>query len=126
MGPAPEKLAGFFTNLKEKMASPDLATVLQREGPPPEVSAKTSVRDAVLLMKETKSTAVLVMDPHEHSLAGIFTTKDVCLRVLAQGLDPSTTSIVRVMTPRPDTASEDMTVKDALRKMHGTCSLFAF
>ena len=59
------------------------------------------------------------MDPHEHSLAGIFTTKDVCLRVLAQGLDPATTSIVRVMTPRPDTASEDMTVKDALRKMHG-------
>ena len=114
-----EHMMNFFTNLKNKMSSPDLATVLEREGPPPEVSARTSVRDAVMLMKQTKSTAVLVMEPHGNGLAGIFTSKDVVLRVLAQGLEPATTSIVRVMTPRPDTANESMTVKDALRKMHG-------
>jgi len=109
----------LLASLQEKVSSPDLATVLQTSGPIPEVSVKTSVRDAVVLMKNLKTTGVLVLHPSTKDLAGIFTSKDVVLRVLAQGLDPATTSIVRVMTPRPDTACETMTVKEALRQMHG-------
>lgn len=52
-------------------------------------------------------------------LTGIFTTKDICLRVLATNeLDPRSTSVVRVMTPHPDCGSELMTVRAALDKMH--------
>lgn len=81
------------------------------------VGCKTSVRDAARTMKECKQTAVLVFDNDE--LAGIFTTKDIVLRVLAPGdIDPKSTSVVRMMTPSPSCGSESMTVKDALKKMH--------
>jgi len=40
------------------------------------------------------------------------------LRVIAAGLDATRCSVVRVMTPHPDTAPPTMTVHDALKKMH--------
>jgi len=49
---------------------------------------------------------------------GIFTSKDVVLRVLAAGLDPSATKILAVMTPHPETVSRTTTVVEALRMMH--------
>ncbi|KAG1414329.1 hypothetical protein G6F57_023836 [Rhizopus arrhizus] len=69
------------------------------------------------MMKEYHTTAVLVND--REGLAGIFTTKDIVLRVIAAGLNPENCSVVRVMTPHPDTAPPSMTIMDALRKMHG-------
>ena len=39
-------------------------------------------------MKENHTTAVLVQD--QGSITGIFTSKDVVLRVIAPGLDPAT------------------------------------
>ena len=68
-------------------------------------------------MRKNKVSAVLVMD--EARLLGIFTTKDIVLRVLASALDPATTTVIRVQTPHPDTVQEDLTMLDALRKMHG-------
>jgi CBS domain-containing protein len=54
-------------------------------------------------------------------IAGIFTSKDVVLRVIAAGLDAQRCSVVRVMTPHPDTAPPTTTVQDALKKMHSEC-----
>jgi signal-transduction protein with cAMP-binding, CBS, and nucleotidyltransferase domain len=48
-------------------------------------------------MKDSRQTAVLVYDT-DRNLSGIFTTKDICLRVIAPNdLDPKNTSVVRVM-----------------------------
>jgi len=47
-------------------------------------------------MKAHHSTGVLILDDEER-LVGIFTTKDIVLRVIATSLDPSTTTVVRVM-----------------------------
>lgn len=47
---------------------------------------------------------------------------DIVLRVIAAQLEPSNCSVVRVMTPHPDTAPSSMTIMDALRKMHGMLS----
>ena len=65
----------------------------------PEVTMKASVKDAALVMKEHHQTAVLVLSAGEKEdrVAGILTTKDIVLRVLAANLDPNTTSAVRVM-----------------------------
>lgn len=41
------------------------------------------------------------------------------LRVIAAGLAPENCSVVRVMTPHPDTASPSTSILDALKKMHG-------
>ena len=53
-----------------------------------------------------------------YRIAGIFTSKDIVLRVIAAGLEPSRCSLVRVMTPHPDVAPPTMTVQDALKKMY--------
>ncbi|KAJ3227689.1 hypothetical protein HK099_000794 [Clydaea vesicula] len=88
-----------------------------------EVSVKASVRDAAKVMKERHHTAVLVLNhstdgPEFDKLGGIFTTKDVVLRVIAAGLDPATTSVIRVMTPHPDSVTVNTTILDALKKLH--------
>jgi hypothetical protein len=67
-------------------------------------------------MKENHTTAVLVQD--QGQITGIFTSKDVVLRVIAPDLDPANCSVIRVMTPHPDFAPLDMSIQQALRKMH--------
>eukprot|EP00158_Paraphelidium_tribonemae_P005952 Partr_v1_DN27602_c0_g1_i1_m64641 putative domain-containing protein len=115
------EVSKWFDDWSSKMVEPDLSSVVDFGAVTvPEVGFKTSVRDAVLLMRDCRQTAVIVADSAAgNELAGIFTTKDVCLRVLAPNeLDPKSTSVVRVMTPHPDYAVDSMTVQAALKKMH--------
>ncbi|KAJ3207126.1 hypothetical protein HDU82_004053 [Entophlyctis luteolus] len=105
---------------------PELHTVLSKNdisgtGEIPEVSIKASVRDAAKVMKQFHQTAVLVLSSAisgEEKLAGIFTTKDIVLRVIAASLDPAVTSVVRVMTPHPDSLDSSATILDGLKKLH--------
>ena len=83
----------------------------------PEVSIKANVRDAAKAMKASHGTAVLVMSANEGEVSGIFTTKDIVLRVIAASLDPSNTSVVRVMTPHPDSVNQQTTILEALKKL---------
>ncbi|KAF9583163.1 hypothetical protein BGW38_010121 [Lunasporangiospora selenospora] len=107
----------YMENLREKMMCPDLNSVLDGS-PAAEVSVKATVREAAKLMKERRVTAVLVMDQNGIDIAGIFTSKDIVLRVIAAQLEPSNCTVVRVMTPHPDTAPPSMSIMEALRKMH--------
>ncbi|KAI9247721.1 hypothetical protein BDA99DRAFT_446670 [Phascolomyces articulosus] len=128
----PDQLVQYMNTLKEKMVCPHLSTLLD---PPPsyngqddeepnnnnnhavvQVSVKAHVRDVAKLMKEYRTTSVLVMD--HGGLAGIFTTKDIVLRVIAAGLVPDNCSVIRVMTPHPDTATTSTSILEALKKMH--------
>ncbi|KAJ8063703.1 hypothetical protein OCU04_007568 [Sclerotinia nivalis] len=111
----PQQIIQYVEALRSKMSGPTLESVLTGI-PPTTVTVRTSVREAAALMKENHTTAVLVQDGG--SITGIFTSKDVVLRVIAPGLDPSNCSVVRVMTPHPDFAPMDMTIQAALRKMH--------
>ncbi|ROV95634.1 hypothetical protein VSDG_05327 [Cytospora chrysosperma] len=111
----PQQIIQYVEALRMKMSGPTLESVLNGE-PPVTVSVRTSVREAAAAMKEHHTTAVLVTD--NGSITGIFTSKDVVLRVIAPGLDPATCSVVRVMTPHPDFAPIDMSIQSALRKMH--------
>lgn len=113
----PQQIIQYVEAIRQKMSGPTLESVLTGL-PPVTVSVRTSVKEAAALMKENHTTAVLVQD--QGSITGIFTSKDVVLRVIAAGLDPSTCSVVRVMTPHPDFAPMDMSIQAALRKMHGT------
>ncbi|KIX07057.1 uncharacterized protein Z518_05034 [Rhinocladiella mackenziei CBS 650.93] len=111
----PQQIIQYVEALRQKMSGPTLESVLNGL-PPTTVSVRTSVKEAAQLMKENHTTAVLVQD--QGSITGIFTSKDVVLRVIAPGLDPSNCSVVRVMTPHPDFAPTDMSIQAALRKMH--------
>jgi CBS domain-containing protein len=112
----PQQIIQYVEAIRQKMSGPTLESVLTGL-PPTTVSVRTSVKEAASLMKENHTTAVLVQD--NGSITGIFTSKDVVLRVIAAGLDPMTCSVVRVMTPHPDFAPMDMSIQSALRKMHG-------
>ncbi|EFW20087.1 hypothetical protein D8B26_003460 [Coccidioides posadasii str. Silveira] len=111
----PQQIIQYVEALRQKMSGPTLESVLNGL-PPITVSVRTSVKDAAALMREHHTTALLVQD--QGSITGIFTSKDVVLRVIAPGLDPATCSVVRVMTPHPDFAPTDMSIQAALRKMH--------
>ncbi|PGH27553.1 hypothetical protein AJ80_00794 [Polytolypa hystricis UAMH7299] len=111
----PQQIIQYVEALRQKMSGPTLESVLNGL-PPTTVSVRTSVKEAAALMKENHTTALLVQD--QGSITGIFTSKDVVLRVIAPGLDPATCSVVRVMTPHPDFAPTDMSIQAALRKMH--------
>ncbi|KAI8073949.1 hypothetical protein BC940DRAFT_289605 [Gongronella butleri] len=110
----PVQLVQYMEVLREKMACPDMTTVMDLR--PVEVNYKVNVREIAKMMKECHTTAVLVMK--RHNLTGIFTTKDIVLRVIAAGLNPETCSVVRVMTPDPDTAETGTTLLEALKRMN--------
>ncbi|KAL0950866.1 hypothetical protein HGRIS_007625 [Hohenbuehelia grisea] len=121
--PQAAAMLAWAEKLREKTALPDLTTVMDSRTQPATVGPKATVRDVSRLMKERRTTAVCVMEGNPNSpepprIAGIFTSKDVVLRVIAAGLDAGRCSVVRVMTPHPDTAPPSMTVHDALKKMH--------
>lgn len=111
----PQQIIQYVEALRSKMSGPTLESVLTGIGPTT-VSVRTTVKEAAAMMKENHTTAVLVQD--QGQITGIFTSKDVVLRVIAPGLDPGTCSVVRVMTPHPDFAPMDMSIQAALRKMH--------
>ncbi|KAG6911763.1 hypothetical protein DXG01_000009 [Tephrocybe rancida] len=124
--PQAAAMLAWAERLREKTALPDLTTVMDSRTLPATVGPKTSVREVAKLMKEKRTTAVCVMESIGGTpgaaggsrIAGIFTSKDVVLRVIAAGLDAGRCSVVRVMTPHPDTAPPTTTVHDALKKMH--------
>lgn len=106
--------------LRERLACPRISSLLRSEGDAgcTIVSSQgTTVRTAVQTMAQRQHTAAVVVNEQDH-LIGIFTTKDVLLRVIAAGLEPATTSIVRVMTPHPDWTSPEQSIISALRQMH--------
>ena len=125
--PQAAAMLAYVDALREKTALPDLTTVMDSRTHPATVTPKTTVKEAAKLMKEHRTTAVCVMENLGQStpprIAGIFTSKDVVLRVIAAGLEPSRCSVVRVMTPHPDVAQPTMTVQDALKKMHSKSSI---
>ena len=114
-------LMSYVEALREKMSFPDLGSILDARTRAVTVSVKTSVKEAARLMREHHTTAVCVLED-TGKLAGIFTSKDVVLRVIAAGLDSKTCSVVRVMTPHPDTGLPTLSIQQALRKMNGELS----
>src|SRR5215510_9785978 len=60
------------------------------------VSRTTTVKDAVELMASAKVGSVIVVD--DDRLAGIFSERDVMLRVVLEGRDPKQTTVEEVMT----------------------------
>jgi CBS domain-containing protein len=78
------------------------------------VDTTTSIRQAAKLMRAERVSSVLVLA--ENRLCGIVTDKDLRVRVLAEGLDP-TGRIEMVMTPNPVTVDASSDVDAALLLM---------
>ena len=75
-----------------------------------------TVHDAAKRMTERNCGSVLVMGA-DGSLAGIFTERDLLVRVVAPGRDPTATPVSDVMTREPETIGAEESVREAVRRM---------
>jgi CBS domain-containing protein len=79
------------------------------------VSRTASVLDAIDAMAGAKVGSVAVVD--RNHLEGIFSERDVMLRIVVEGRDPRTTLVEEVMTSPVQTIQERITGDEALRIM---------
>jgi CBS domain-containing protein len=83
--------------------------------PPPVVEPNVSVMDAVTVMARHRVGAVVVVE--KSKLVGIFTERDLMLRVVQERLDPSSLQVRDVMTSDVMTMTEASTHDDASKLM---------
>ena len=77
-----------------------------------------SVHDAACAMTRANCGSVLIIDnAGAGAMLGILTERDLMTRVLAKGLNPTTTLVTQVMTRTPQCASPEMKVADAVLVM---------
>jgi CBS domain-containing protein len=99
--------------LESALANTTLSEVVSQ--PPLTVSASTTLADAIHLMQRERRASVLVME--NDRLVGIFTERDVLMKVAGQPLDLIHTPVSVSMTPDPLTLPADANVAFALSKM---------
>jgi CBS domain-containing protein len=81
------------------------------------VPASASVADAVAVMAEREVGAVLVMT-EDRLVAGIFSERDLLVRIVRAGRDPGSTPLSLVMTRDVRFVSPGTTTEAALALMH--------
>lgn len=79
-------------------------------------SPDISVADAATAMRNARVGALAILE--DEKLVGIFTERDALFRVLANGLNPSTTRLHHVMTENPQTITPNRPVSHAMHLMH--------
>jgi len=72
-----------------------------------------TLQDAAREMKGDDIGAVLIED--NGSLAGILTDRDIVVKAIAEGRDPSSTKVIDVATRDVKTLTPDSTVEDAIK-----------
>ncbi len=79
------------------------------------ISGSTSAREAAEIMAKHHISALLVTKGDK--LEGIFTERDISMKIIAQGRDPEKTKVSRIMTKNPVTIGPDDWAVNALEKM---------
>ncbi len=100
-------------DLESALANTALSEVVSQ--PALTVSASTTLADVIHLMQQERRACVLIME--NDRLAGIFTERDVLMKVAGQPLDLIHTPVSVSMTADPFTLPADANVAFALSKM---------
>ena len=79
------------------------------------VSAKDSIRDVANIMVREDTGVVPVVDGKK--VIGMITDRDIVVRLVAQGKDPSSAKVNEAMTKNVRSVKEDSSVNDALQLM---------
>ena len=83
--------------------------------PPPTVTVDATVLEAVWSMQNARTGATAVLE--DEKLVGIFSERDVMLRVVAAQRDAAATQVQKVMTSTVKSVFEDQDAGDALELM---------
>ena len=76
------------------------------------VSGDTTIADAAKLMRDKDFGGILIGDGEE--VTGFLTDRDIAVRVVAEGKDPTSTTVSEVATTDLHTLSPDDSVEDAI------------
>jgi CBS domain-containing protein len=106
----------FMETLRERIFKPSLSTIIPENTKVLKVGLDETVLGVTMKMVEYQSSAAMVMV--ENKLVGILTSKDILMRVISQNLPQETTTVEKVMTPNPESATVDMAIVEALHIMH--------
>ncbi len=79
------------------------------------VSPESTVKEAVQLMNEKKIGALLVV--HDDKPVGMFTERDVLVRIVDAGKSPDATKVHEVMSSKLVTIKRSVTVENAMKIM---------
>lgn len=82
---------------------------------PVTVDITASAVEAARLMRERDVGAVIVLE--DGQVGGIVTDRDITVRAVAEGTDPSNVPLRDICTPSPTTIGPDTTVDEALEIM---------
>ncbi|WP_456297246.1 DUF294 nucleotidyltransferase-like domain-containing protein [Vibrio sp. AK197] len=110
------------TQEENDLTTSKVRTLITREAP--FIDKNESIQNSAIKMAEENISALLVMDPEieedeeqdSSSLIGIITDRDLCTRVLAQGLDPHD-EVASVMTTELLSLDHNAYVYEAMLKM---------
>ncbi|KAG6746181.1 hypothetical protein POTOM_050696 [Populus tomentosa] len=106
----------FIETLREQIFRPAISTIIPENSKIVTVSPTETVLEVTKKMLESSSScAVVTVDGKAR---GIFTSKDILMRVITQNLSPNSTLVEKVMTPNPECATIDTPIVDALHTMH--------
>lgn len=78
-------------------------------------TADETVQAVAVRMAEACCSSILLCEGND--LHGIFTERDLLMRVVAAGLDPATTPVGQVMTRDPDRIEASAPIIEAIRRM---------
>lgn len=95
--------------------NPDMSLLRIARVPPPTVKPGVSVLDAVAAMARDRVGAVAVVE--DGALLGIFTERDLMLRVVMEGRRPEATLVRDVMTTEVQTVTDGTVPEDAIHVM---------
>ncbi|XP_024518810.1 CBS domain-containing protein CBSCBSPB3 [Selaginella moellendorffii] len=113
----PEKVsAASIEALRDQTFQPTLGSLIMQSFNAVTICPNETVDTATKKMLEFSSDYVIVASGRNP--VGIFTSKDLLMRVVAKGLCPTSTTIEKVMTRNVECASLDTAVVDALHIMH--------
>jgi len=112
----------YFEHPRERHFDADLVREPLSEIPVREavvLASDANVTEAMRAMQREHRGCVLVTDDgtRDSKLVGIFTERDVLLRIVDRGKNPATLPLAEVMTPDPEVLSVKSTVAYALNKM---------
>ncbi len=97
------------------MANRAMSEIIRRQDPVM-LPVSATVQTACRMMRDRHIGAIMVSDS-TGGLVGLFTGRDAVSRVLAEALDPATTTLEAVMTEHPDTLRPSQHAIEALRMM---------
>jgi CBS domain-containing protein len=80
------------------------------------VERHETVFDVARRMSELHVGAILVLE--NGNLCGVFSERDLMVRVVTTGRDPRAVTVGEVMTPNPATVDESATADEAMEIMH--------